>query len=256
MKGGFKHEEPFLFDWGHAESEFFIDMAWHGRAAAFGYASFPLPEVEPSWKTFPERFKVAHDATVYIGDSNLWSGNLSDSEGDPFSDVWLFDAHHDSGYGVSSFAKWLKKHARQGGAVSFSCEDWMLIHHMQGAALHWRFPTWHESFKKRLHEGKCIPACTDEGLSHGPFWPVDVPLDARVDDLLPVDEEFDTIYICRSGAWVPPWEDHKFQRFYESWDRDIEQLDNVNLVRDFDAQQVIDEIKLLIQVRENGVTGL
>jgi hypothetical protein len=255
LEGGFNHFDPYLFDWGHAESRFCIDMVWSSRAAMFGLANLPLPEVEPSWKTFPERFNLSEDAVVYIGDSNVWSGNLSDSEGDPFADVWLYDAHHDSGYGVESFGAWLTKHSNEQGGISFSCEDWMLVHHMQGAALHWRFPTWHESFKGRLHNDKCTPECDREGVAHGPFWPEGVDLDARVDDLEPVEEEFDTVYICRSGAWVPPWEDHKFERFYTSWDRDIEQLDNESLIRNFDTEQVIKEVQALRQATEMGVTG-
>jgi hypothetical protein len=133
MEGGYKDDNMWLYDWSHNESPLYIHALWPSRAAGFFANGARLPEVEPSWKTFPSRFNLSDDAVVYFGDSNGHAGNLSDSEGDPFSDVWLYDAHHDSGYGVKSQAEWLAKHSVEGGGMQFSCEDWMLIHQMQGA---------------------------------------------------------------------------------------------------------------------------
>lgn len=243
-EGGFESKEIRLYDWSHAESNLYIDMMWPIRAATFFSNNLPLPPVESSWKTFPERFHLDDDAVVYVADSNAHAGLLEDSDGDPFSDLWLYDAHHDAGYGVKSYAEWMARHVTRQG-TNFSCEDWMLVHYMQGTQLHWRIPTWHENFKRRLENGSCDEECDHPGVAHGAFWPEGIEIDAKIDDLQPVQEEFDAVMICRSGAWVPAWEDYKFERFIESWDRDVMQLDNYPLIRDFDAHQAEVEAKQL-----------
>lgn len=239
LEGGFRDkskdiqkDSTMLYDWGHRESEFFINALWGHRASSFLMNNLPLPTVEPSWKSFPERFTLSEDAVIYIHDSNMHSGLIDSPDGGPFEDVWLYDAHHDSGYGVKSFAEWMSKHVSKDGA-EFSCEDWMLIHYMQGTYLHWRWPTWHQHF-------------TEMGpVAIHSTWPEGVAMDAKRDDLKPVDVVFDAVSICRSGAWVPPWEDRKFLEFTELWDRDIEQLDTDDLDRGFDIEAAKREAELL-----------
>jgi len=204
-----------MYDWGHYESTLMIEHIWYSRAFPFIQRDLDLPGVNTRWKKFAERFNLSEDASVLVADSNAHSGDLLDIDGDPFSDVWLFDNHHDSGYKQKTWAEWLAKARTEEGGFQYSCEDWMLIHYMQGAQLHWRWPTWNRS-------------------SHRSNWPKGVEVDAKVDDLKPMDEEFDTLFICRSGAWVPPWEDDKFIDFVGTWDRDTEQVDEVKLNRHFD----------------------
>jgi hypothetical protein len=240
MEGGFNltGNDLYLYDWGHREATFYIDMVWGSRATGFLMHDLPLPEVTEDWKAFPDRFNLTDDATVFYADSNVHSGLIESVDGEPFEEVLLYDAHHDSGYSVATFNDWMKKHVRK-DKIEFSCEDWMLVHYMAGSDLTWRFPNWHESFKERLAAGPCQAGDCDLGhVAHGPFWPEGVNLDAAVDDGKPVDTEFDTVFICRSGAWVPPWEDGKFMQFVESWNCSTEQLDGGDLIREFDLEQV------------------
>jgi hypothetical protein len=249
LEGGFNLTEKdlYLYDWGHREAEFYIDMVWGSRATGFLMHDLPLPTVTDAWRTFPDRFNVTDDAIVYYADSNVHSGLIESTDGEPFENVWLYDAHHDSGYSVDSFEKWMKQHVSK-GSINFSCEDWMLVHYMAGSDLHWRIPTWHESFKKRVLEPDCTDAECDMGhVAHGPFWPKGVTLDAAVDDMEEVDEEFDTVFICRSGAWVPPWEDDKFMEFVESWNCSTDQLDGGDLVRQFDVREIKQQAKIIAE---------
>lgn len=247
LEGGFNltGQDLYLYDWGHREAPFFIDMIWGSRATGFLANDLPLPEVTDDWKTFPERFKLTDDATIFYADSNMHSGLIGTPDGGYFDNVLLYDAHHDAGYSVETFAEWQRQHVVK-GQIEFSCEDWMLVHYLQGAKLHWRFPDWHENFKERLREGQ-----TDGEVAHGPFWPKGVTLDAEVDDGYEVDMEFDSVFICRSGAWVPPWEDEKFMEFVESWGSyDLEQMDDQDLVRKFDVREAKQHAKEIRKMQE------
>jgi hypothetical protein len=53
---------------------------------------------------------------------------------------------------------------------------------------------------------------------------------------------------------VPPWEDEKFMQFTELWNRDIEQLDNDNLLRSFDLKETKQHAKLMVETREKAMT--
>lgn len=48
----------------------------------------------------------------------------------------------------------------------------------------------------------------------------------RVDDGDPIAEEFDTVFVCRSGAWVPPWCDGQFEEFLDAAPFEIIWLDS------------------------------
>lgn len=239
-----------LYDWSHREAPFFIDMVWSTRASGFLAADLPLPKVTSEWRTFAQRFNLTDDAVVYISDSNTHAGMIEGPDGFGFDNVWLYDAHHDAGYGVASYSDWLDQHSTPKG-LRFSCEDWMLVHLAQGADLHWRFPTWHENFKKRIAERECTASECEHGhVAHGAFWPDGVDLDAAVDDMLPLDVEFDTVHVCRSGAWVPPWEDKKFLEFVHTFNRDVEQVDDSELDRRFDVVRARVDADALRRLRE------
>jgi len=200
-----------LFDWGHRESSLFIDDIWPTRAAGFLKHNLPLPgaDVPPNWW---DRFTITEDAICEVSDSNMYSGVVDN--GWVFDHVWLFDAHHDL-FGIKTekqLAGWADK-----GKIS--CEDWMFAHHLRGAKLHWRWPKWF-----------------DYGKNYRKDIPKWVGCDARRDDLGRFDPnmEFDAVSICRSGAWVPPWCDDDFERFYTACPvSEVTQVDELPLKRDW-----------------------
>lgn len=184
-----------LYDWAHAETLFHINRVWQTRASSFLYNGSSLPMCS-GWETFWDRFTVAEDAPLFMAESNLYaatipaglgySGSVTDVADWPWDSVWLYDAHHDCGYNTTLEA-W-----RERGTIT--CEDWMLVHHEAGSKLHMRYPAW----KTRAFE---VEKRTR------------VPVDRRFDDGAAPPVVFDAVFLCRSGAWVPPWCDHQFEDF-------------------------------------------
>lgn len=193
---------PLLYLWDHKETPFHTSpMVWANRASGFIQNELELPRVA-GWEGFWGRFTLDDGGVpVLYGDSNLHAGRIMpstfgmDEEWD-LPDVWetvtLYDAHHDSGYdGTGSFEAWKAR-----GVLT--CEDWMLRHYDAGTrCLEVRYPQW------RGEVGTIEPA------------PL-IPVDRRIDDGSTPDHTYDAIYVCRSGAWVPPWCDEQFTEFMEA----------------------------------------
>lgn len=209
-----------LHDWGHSEHlSFFLDgPLWTSRAGAFLQNGFPLPGVtapEGGWKAFWDRFTFAEDADFTFGDSNSLAGAVEPPNApEPFEKVVLFDAHHDSGYHIKSFKEFLAQDR-------WDCEDWMLEHQERGTRdLTVRYPQWNpKAVENELPKGVLTKQVIDDGL----------PLDGIV---------FDTVFVCRSGAWVPPWCDRDFLDFLHACPLDGMQVDDAELDRGFNLDQV------------------
>lgn len=218
--GEHEDDEYWLYDWGHSESNMYINgFVWPSRAYGFQKSKLELPTVDVP-PNFWDRFKLHPDAVLYTADSNAYAGLLYDQNGDPFTDVWLFDAHHDL-YKLKTEAEVAKWHMKG----DFTCENWMFKHLVRGSQLHWRYPQWHQL-----------------GPSHAEDVPDFVRLDAAYDDGKPMDVEFDTAFVCRSGAWVPPWCDEQFIDFIDSAPTmDVEQMDDAELIRE-GWQEMMDKI--------------
>jgi hypothetical protein len=76
-----------------------------------------------------------------------------------------------------------------------ACDDWMVYYHRLGARLKVFYPPWRD------------PAQEPEPR---------VPLRREVDPGGRVEGVFHRVFLCRSGAWVPPWVDPAFFAFLES----------------------------------------
>lgn len=196
--GNFDDPHWQAYDWGHAEAVFFINgPLWQMRADTFARNGIPLPMASVpagDWEAFWSRFTFTDPDGVYAyaADSNAHAGTLRPGDGSArFESVLLFDAHHDSGYHITSMAEYEKQ-------ATFSCEGWMLEHQHQGVTdLEVRYPGWNPG-----------------GPSH--TLPQGVLTRQRVDDGMAVAQEFDTVFACRSGAWVPPWCDDQFEAFLDA----------------------------------------
>lgn len=189
------------FDWGHRESPFFVNDVWTLRAAEFLARDLPLPQVNVAWRTFWDRLRIAEDATLYYADSNVHALDQRIMAG--VDELWLFDAHHDCGYDRTIDRRLLVR--RQ---ATFTCENWMLAYARLGVDLHVRYPAW-RSYALKVEPRPLIAvdrrvdtgAITPSGFTTLTGW----PMLAR----------FDRIYVCRSGAWVPPWADEAFDSFLQ-----------------------------------------
>lgn len=214
MEGGdYENGEQWLYDWGHAESPFFIEggIIWAERALGFMRAGMDLPKVDVP-TNFWDRFKFDDETKLYVADSNAYAGLLYDQNGDPFEHVYLFDAHHD----LYKFKTQKQVQEWHETGEDITCENWMFKHLMRGATLHWRYPQWHGN-----------------GPSHAEDLPDWIGLDSAYDDGKPLDVQFDTVFLCRSGAWVPPWCDDDFLDFMNSAPVvEVEQMDGYYLKRE------------------------
>lgn len=177
-----------LFDWGHSEGfSFMQNHIWTIRAADFDRAGVARPQVNDEWRDFWERFTFHEDTVLFYADSNSQAYHEDVRGEGPYAQVWLYDAHHDSGYETP-----IEEIIKSG---KLSCEDWMVGYRLtQQAELHVRYPRW----KAWAMEAEPEPI---------------VPVDRQVDDFGPNPLEFHTVMVCRSSAWVPPWGDGKFWDF-------------------------------------------
>lgn len=210
---------PVMFDWGHREAPIFLsNMIWATRAATFLRSGLALPGMVPpegGWSAFWGRFNIALDAPMAWADSNMHAGELRADDGySPFASVDLYDAHHDSGYHKDDIQEWL-----DGG--TYSCEDWMLCHQLAGTPeLTVHYPQWKTGAAKA--ERKHLPKGVITKLA--------------MDDGQPVDKVYTSVFVCRSGAWVPSWCDPDFAAFLAASGREFEQLDDEPMDREFDIE--------------------
>uniref|UniRef100_A0A7C2C3Y5 Arginase n=1 Tax=Thermus islandicus TaxID=540988 RepID=A0A7C2C3Y5_9DEIN len=173
-------EDPLapLFAWAHFETPYYLLEAWEERALAFLLRGLPLPEVS-GWEGFWERFAFAPGAVLYYADSNALAFHEAVRRG--VEEVVLLDAHHDAGY-------------RPLGEEP-ACDDWMVFYHRLGARLRVLYPPWRD------------PSREPEPR---------VPLLRAVDPGGPVQGTFHRAFLCRSGAFVPPWNDGAFLALLEA----------------------------------------
>jgi len=187
-----------LFDWGHSESsEIYHDVIWTARAAGLQSAGRALPMTTGQEHTFWQRFRISRSATVYIADSNVQA--CAPAVMQRVRHVWLYDAHHDSGYRGRADLRSLTR------VGEFTCENWTIAYWLKRATIHMRYPSWRSY-----------------ALDLEPEPPIDV--DRQVDDGAPVPEMFSRIFICRSSAWVPPWLDTAFTTFVQRSGRRVKKL--------------------------------
>lgn len=221
----------YLYDWSHRENELFIDMLWTPRAETFIRNNMPLPGVK-DWQGFWERFDITPDAKVYTDESNAGAINPEVEKG--VSQVWLYDAHHDAGYDKETVAK-----SRETGY--WSCDDWMAMYadRLGVKNLHARYP---------LHR---VDAFQEEPK------PVIARLDRKFDDPAEETPTFGKVFVCRSGAWVPPWCDDEYHQFLAELDREKVELRPL-VERSFDLEKAkasakaIDE--MMARAQADGLT--
>ncbi|MFI1867453.1 hypothetical protein [Streptomyces jumonjinensis] len=199
-------EHADLYAWPVAEDAMHVEAIWLWRVERFVRSGAALPRCE-GYETFWDRFRITPDATIVYSDSNSWAGQYFPSDlgsSGPWESIHLYDAHHDCGYRANTrdFEEW------KAGSI-INAENWMLAHYWNGSSLYVHFPPWRE----------CL-----ERPSESPL----IPVNMAIDDGTPPDVTFDAVFLCRSGAWVPSWNDDQFTEFLRSCPaRPIEHPQNV-----------------------------
>jgi len=232
---GEKTDQWALWDWGHSEKHGgeLLQVLWQSRAVGFRHYGLDLPTTSGEELTFWSRFRFSADCELYVGDSH--KGAIRPEISDEITAVWNYDAHADCGYHKDAL-----KNAKRDQRVA--CEDWLLGYHivngLKGSDLHVRYPSW----RSYAMEDEPTPPLKN--------------VDRQVDDGKPVDVVFDRIFVARSGAWVPPWLDDKWEQFIQDCPMEVTDiLGELTMVRDWDlslVQQELDVRKQLMKMHEEA----
>lgn len=190
----------YLFDWSYRESHFNIETLWPMRAASFLHYGYSLPPLYsgPSKLCTPSidfwsRFHFSRRCRIYLAESHSAAALPRICRG--ISRVLSFDAHHDCGYSELDLLDALCR-------GRYNCANWMLAYRNQ-ADLEVYYPPW----RRRYQSENVDPL--DFNPNRIPFCPI-----RRRNQVFhgPTDT-ISRVFICRSGAWVPPWHDAAFESF-------------------------------------------
>ena len=191
-----------LYDWGHRESEFFIEAVWTMRASGFLRHGMTLPSLTGEQRQFWDRVRIDPKAKLYYHESNCMAAHVKVAK--DVDEVWLYDAHHDAGYAQDDGLSRVKRNREIYKLASegrWTCDNWMVYYHALQTKLHVRYPSWKTwAFQNEPPDCALVP---------------DKALDRQPDRYLIPDVTFNRVFVCRSGAWVPPWNnaDREFNAF-------------------------------------------
>jgi len=225
----YKRNDVLLYDWGQVENAWHIGSPelWMPRAVGFLGNDLPLPRCA-SYKGFWNRFDIEPGTRLVVAESHSQAANSLPGRGRAWADVWNYDAHHDCGYQDEQWADALDW-------TEASCENWMITHALRGSKLHVRYPKW----KGDGTEVEKAPA---------------VPVDRKSDPGGPVKRTFQGAFLCRSGAWVPPWNDDQFEEFVASYPGPVERLPLVE--REWDREAAAEMVEAFAEMKRRNAERL
>jgi hypothetical protein len=174
----FVREDP-LWDLGHIENEFFMDLIWRARPHLLG-----LMKAEGHrgfWDQLRKSFTF--DREIFVSESHLEAYNFVQ----PFEQIILIDAHHDC---------WQKE-----DPLNITCDSWAYYAtHVAKCELIWVHPPWVDPTHMEIpsHVRGQVRTMTMEALCEN------------------FECHIDKVHVCRSGCWIPPWLDQEFIEFVNS----------------------------------------
>ena len=218
------------WDWSHKEAPFFRGgFIWQTRVAPFVMQGVDLrTEMDPAihasispslfWRFLEQvGYNFTNTDFYIVADSHAGAtpifNQVAHVQGDTPADVLVnFDAHHDLGY-----CDW----ARLQGMFEkkeCTCDMWLCSLMKQWPDLESRivFPDWmrEESSipKQKKQVRDLLPRDLWSRVKMDFFTTIDGTISPIV---IEPDEELDVqcVFVCRSGAWVPPWLDADFIDF-------------------------------------------
>jgi len=220
------------WDWSHKESPFFRSgFIWQTRIAPFLMQGLDLrEEMSPAkharplpssfWSVLEQLgYNFGEPPVFVVADSHSGAGPIFNQMADEWfgepADVLInFDAHHDLGYCEWSRINQLIEEE------TCTCDMWL------GALMTWWpslesrivFPDWMKAewtIKEQMDSiRKDLPKELWSRVEMGYFTADDGTVS---DVVIKPGEKLDVqaVFVCRSGAWVPPWLDEDFIEFVE-----------------------------------------
>lgn len=193
----------YAFDWGSRETLFNIETFWtvraynkmlfdeQGRMMRREKAPYAIDAFRPreDWRSFWETYCRISPSKLVVAESHYTIAEVlnllaQQMKGASFR-VVNFDAHHDAGYQkgkpVVDCDNWAQKVA--------SITDYTLV-----------YPAYREGYNPQPD-----PIREPDRTLYGPPDPSDLP------------SIYLLCFVCRSGAWTPPWSDDKWIEFIEYW---------------------------------------
>lgn len=199
------------YDWGARESDYFYSFMWSLRVADVNLITQvpALKEYVPKVrKDFWQRM-VSNKPILYVTDSHKDIVDVITEE----SIVTNLDAHHDFGY---------KEYKELG------CDNWANLLMKSGLIkeYHLIYPAWRQSEDESENFSTIKSKITSVSYQ------------------LPKKQDYDIIFICRSGAWTPPWHDKLFFQFVDMTPHDM-RTHIIIKPREFDLKQAIRNEKIM-----------
>lgn len=214
-------EEKAEWDWGHAESRFHIEHLWQIRAqAAFAGGKdltkeMPLAACEPGpskfWSALRRMgYKLTKKTVVTIAESHGAAAGVFIQRAKALKakkiDVLHFDAHADAGY-RDGCVKVTQDLLDKGQA---ECGSWLLATALSvPTSTVMVYPQWKGllEWEEGGPYGAKAPQVRQFEMCHPMVWNEESMPKAME------PREVDQLFICRSGAWTPPWLDREFYLF-------------------------------------------
>ncbi|WP_234121713.1 arginase [Clostridium hydrogenum] len=137
------------------------------------------------WRKAKDRFNIKKNINVYVTDSHKWSYDIAKENNCNY--VINIDAHSDLGYeGLNSFM------------FEVNCSNWL------GKLLY-----------NKIAKKSLIMYSPYTYEDKNEFEVINKKFQVNYVDFNTIkkDIDIDTIHICRSGMWTPPWLDERFYSF-------------------------------------------
>nr|WP_207754269.1 arginase [Caldicoprobacter guelmensis] len=181
-------------EYSYIENSKSILDAWYKRYFIFRKQGKDLqrlyslsPEIRDFWMKVKQKFAIEPKVKVYISDSHVISYKVAKES--RCSEVYLFDAHADLGYGGLASLNF-----------ELNCANWL------GKLLK----------EKIIQRANIIYSPYAFEKPHD-FREINAIYDVKYLrwENIPTGIEVVAVHICRSGAWTPPWYDANFLNFIQ-----------------------------------------
>jgi hypothetical protein len=226
-----------IWDWGHRETPFFMSsFVWMERFASFWAQGIDIrEEMDPDTHAYPRPdsfwsllsqmgYDFSECTDISVAESHAAAGpvfyQLTREVGVP-TYIVNFDAHHDAGY-----VKWgeLRQSIKAG---SCACDTWVcaLMCWLDEVSFRIVLPNWMKEECEISEQVKVIHRANPKKMWSriAVDWFMD-PQQQTINSIVSRPGQrlvVDGIFICRSGAWTPPWLDTQFVNFVRGAEREV-----------------------------------